>query len=150
MAEWATRRRHADAAYLERMLRTLSARTVARLITTARDDLSRAQTVLVAAIEAAAPALVEAREVVDAFHTMVRQKKATALDDWIERAAASLLASFTRGLAKDRASVHAAIATAWSNAQAEGQITKPKRVKRQMYGQGKLELLQARVIAYGA
>ena len=150
VAEWATWRRRADAANLEHLKRTPSARTVARRMTTARDDLSRAQTVLVAAIEAAAPALVEARDIVDAFHTMVRQKKATALDDWIERAAASLLASFARGLAKDRAPVHAAIATAWSNAQAEGQITKLKLVKRQMYARGKLDLLQARVIASGA
>ena len=101
-------------------------------MTTARDDLSRAQKVLVAAIEAAAPALLEARDIVDAFHNMVRQTKATALDDWIERAAASLIASFARGLAKDRAPVHAAIATAWSNVQAEGQITKLKLLKRQM------------------
>lgn len=61
VAEWATRRRRADEATLERMKRTPSVRTVARLMTSARDDLSRAQTVLVAAIEAAAPALVEAR-----------------------------------------------------------------------------------------
>ena len=40
----------------------------------------------------------------------------------------------------------AAIATAWSNAQAEGQITKLKLVKRQMYGRGKLDLLEARVV----
>ena len=52
-----------------------------RLMTTERDDLSRAQTVLVAAIEAAAPALVEARDIVDAFHIMLRQKKAAGLDD---------------------------------------------------------------------
>jgi transposase len=120
VAEWATRRRRADAASLEHLKRTPSARTVARLMTAARDELSRAQTVLVAAIEAAAPALVEARDIVDAFHTMVRQKKATALDDWLERATASLLGSFARGLRKDRAAVHAAISTAWSNAQAEG------------------------------
>ncbi|MEE3627388.1 hypothetical protein UCD39_25980 [Nitrospirillum sp. BR 11752] len=34
----------------------------------------------------------------------------------------------------------------WSNGQTEGQITKLKLVKRQMYGRGKLDLLQARVI----
>jgi transposase len=60
---------------------------------------------------------------------------------------AILVASFARGLARDRASVHAAIDTAWSNAQAEGQITKLKLVKRQMYGRGKLDLLEARMTA---
>jgi transposase len=147
VTEWAIRRRRADEANLERLKRTPSARTVARLMTTARDDLSRAQTVTVAAIEAAAPALVEAREIVEAFHAMIRKKKTAALDSWLERAGGSLVASFARGLARDRAAVYAAIDTAWSNAQAEGQITKLKLVKRQMYGRGKLDLLQARLTA---
>jgi transposase len=103
--------------------------------------------VTVAAIEAAAPALVEAREIVEAFHAMIRKKKTAALDSWLERAGGSLVASFARGLARDRAAVYAAIDTAWSNAQAEGQITKLKLVKRQMYGRGKLDLLQARMTA---
>ena len=32
------------------------------------------------------------------------------------------------------------------NGQTEGQITKLKLVKRQMYGRGKLDLLQARLV----
>jgi transposase len=44
------------------------------------------------------------------------------------------------------AAVWAAIAEPWSNGQTEGQITKLKLVKRQMYGRGKLDLLQARLI----
>ncbi len=146
VSEWATRRRRADEANLERLRRTPSARTIARLMTTARDDLSRSQTVTVAAIEAAAPALVEAREIVEAFHTMVRQKKEAALDGWLQRAGQSLIVSFANGLARDHLAVRAAISTAWSNAQAEGQINKLKLVKRQMYGRGKLDVLQARLI----
>ena len=42
--------------------------------------------------------------------------------------------------------VGAAITEPWSNGQTEGQITKLKLVKRQMYGRGKLDLLQARLI----
>jgi transposase len=40
----------------------------------------------------------------------------------------------------------AAITSPWSNGQTEGQITKLKLVKRQMYGRGKIDLLQARLI----
>jgi transposase len=40
----------------------------------------------------------------------------------------------------------AAIASPWSNGQAEGQITKLKLVKRQTYGRAKTDLLQARLI----
>ena len=92
------------------------------------------------------PALVEAREVTAAFHRMVRQKREGALEEWLERARTGLVAPFANGLARDQAAVKAAIATAWSNAQAEGQITKLKLVKRQMYGRGKLDLLEARVV----
>jgi len=53
-------------------------------------------------------------------------------------------------LARDHLAVRAAIATSWSNAQAEGQINKLKLVKRQMYGRGGLDLLQARLTAAGA
>jgi transposase len=49
-------------------------------------------------------------------------------------------------MTKDKAAVAAAIASPWSNGQTEGQICKLKLVKRQMYGRGKIDLLQARVI----
>jgi transposase len=150
VAEWATRRRRADTVNVEGLKRVPSARTIARLMTTARDDLSRAQTLTVAAIETAVPALVQARDIVEAFHTLIRRKKEESLEGWLVEAAKSLLAPFARGLARDHLAVRAAIATAWSNAQAEGQITKLKLVKRQMYGRGKLDLLQARVTAAGA
>jgi transposase len=37
-------------------------------------------------------------------------------------------------------------ANPWSNGQTEGQIIKLKLVKRQMYGSGKIDLLEARVV----
>jgi transposase len=40
----------------------------------------------------------------------------------------------------------AALTEPWSNGQTEGQITKLKLVKRQMYGRGKLDLLRARLV----
>jgi transposase len=61
-------------------------------------------------------------------------------------ARASLVASFVNGVAKDQAAVSAAITSPWSNGQTEGQVTKLKLVKRQMYGRAKLDLLQARLI----
>lgn len=54
--------------------------------------------------------------------------------------------SFANGVIKDKAAVSAAITTSRSNGQTEGQITKLKLVKRQMYGRAKLDLLQARLI----
>jgi len=144
VSEWATRRRKAEKT--EGALdRTPSSRTIARLLTIGRDDLSKSETVTVAAIEGGVPPLVEARELIAGFQAMIRKKSLADLEPWLKRAQSSLVASFANGIAKDKAAVSAAIALPWSNGQTEGQITKLKLVKRQMYGRGKLDLLQARV-----
>lgn len=128
------------------MRRTPSARTIARLMTTGRDALSRPETLTIATIEDSVPALVEARAAVAAFQIMIRKKAGEELDDWIDRAKAGLLASFASGVMKDRAAVTAAITNTWSNGQTEGQITRLKLIKRQMYGRAKLDLLESRLI----
>jgi transposase len=115
-------------------------------MTIGRDGLSKAETVTVAAIEGGVPLLVEAREIIAAFQAMIRKKSAIELEPWIEKARTSLVTSFANGIIKDQAAVTAAITSLWSNGQTEGQITKLKLVKRQMYGRGKIDLLQARVI----
>ncbi|MFN0220087.1 MAG: ISL3 family transposase [Hyphomicrobium sp.] len=146
VAEWATRRRRAEQANAETLQRLPSARTIARLMTHSRDALSKAETVIIAAIENGVPPLVQAREMIDGFHKMLRQKVTSALTPWIERARDSLVASFANGVAKDEPAVRAAISSPWSNGQTEGQVTKLKLVKRQMYGRAKIDLLQARLI----
>jgi len=50
------------------------------------------------------------------------------------------------GSAFNRGAVAAAMTQPWSNGQTEGQITKLKLVKRQMYGRAKLDLLRARLL----
>src|SRR6185437_9252623 len=121
-------------------------RTIARLMTIGRDVLTKVETVTVAAIEAGVPNLVEAREIIADFHMMIRRKAEAGLAPWIERARPSLVASFANGIVKDEAAVRAAITSLWSNGQTEGQITRLKLVRRQMYGRGKIDLLQARLI----
>jgi transposase len=113
-------------------------------MTTARDQLSKADTITIAAIEAGVPALIQARNLIDRFQTMIRRKARTELDPWIADARDSLFAPFANGILKDKAAVSAAIAEPWSNGQVEGQINKLKLVKRQMYGRAKLDRLQAR------
>lgn len=90
--------------------------------------------------------MVEARRIAADFQTMIRKKSLVDFESWLEQAQLSLVAPFANGIVKDRAAVSAAITSSWSNGQTEGQITKLKLVKRQMYGRGKLDLLQARVI----
>ena len=145
VTEWATRRRRAEKAE-NGLGYAPAARTIVRLMTLERNNLTKAQTITVAAIEERLPDLVEARGVVEGFHEMVRRKSSGDLEAWIERAAKSLVASFANGVIRDRAAIQNAITSQWSNGQTEGQITKLKLVKRQMYGRGKLDLLEARVI----
>jgi transposase len=120
VSEWADRRRRAERMDAAGLRRTPSARTIARLMTTSRDALSKAETLTIVAIEHNVPALVDARVAVEDFHTIIRKKVGDALDGWIHRAKAGLLASFASGVIKDRAAVTAAITNAWSNGQTEG------------------------------
>lgn len=78
--------------------------------------------------------------------SMIRKKVGASLEPWLERAWSSPVASFASGVRKDLAAVRVAIVSPWSNGQTEGQITKLKLVKRQMYGRAKLDLLEARLI----
>ena len=146
VGEWAMRRRRAEKADAESLRRIPSARTIARLMTIGRDTLSKAETVTVAAVETGVPTLVEAREIIAEFHMMIRRKTEAGLTSWIERARTSLVASFGSGVVKDEAAVRAAITLPWSSGQTEGQITRLKLVRRQMYGRGNIDLLQARLI----
>ena len=148
VTEWATRRRRADRNDTGTLSRIPSARTISRLMTTSRDTLSRSETVTIAAVESGVPALIEAREIIAAFHDMIRRETEGDLSAWIARGRASLVASFANGVERDISAVRAAITSGWSNGQTEGQITKLKLVKRQMYGRGKLDLLEARLLSH--
>ena len=145
VSEWSTRRRRAETATDHQLQRVPSARMIARLMTTGRDHLSKADTVTIAAIEGSVPTLVEARGLLDRFQLMVR-RKGIDLDGWIADATPSLMASFATGISKDKAAVGMALTSPWSNGQTEGQITKLKLVKRQMYGRAKIDLLEARLV----
>ena len=145
VTEWATRRRRAEKAE-NGLGHAPAARTIVRLMTLERNNLTKAQTMTVAAIEESLPDLVEARDVIESFHDLLRRKSSGDLEAWIERATKSLVASFANGVIRDRAAIQNAITSLWSNGQTEGQITKLKLIKRQMYGRGKLDLLEARIV----
>jgi transposase len=82
----------------------------------------------------------------DRFLGMIRSRMSADLEPWIRDATPSLLGSFAKGIVQDLAGVHAALTQPWSNGQTEGQNTKLKLVKRQMYGRAKLDLLRARLL----
>ena len=51
-------------------------------MTIGRDTLSKADSVTVAAIEAGASTLVEARDIIAEFHAMIRRKAVAGLTPW--------------------------------------------------------------------
>jgi transposase len=83
------------------------------------------------------------------FVSMLRERNAEELDAWLDRAAASEcpeLQRFANGIRRDYAAVRAGLTLEWSQGPVEGQVTRLKLVKRQMYGRAKLDLLRRRVL----
>ena len=83
------------------------------------------------------------------FLQLVRQRQHDAFDGWLAACQASGipdLQGFAAGLKQDEAAVRAALTTNWSNGQVEGQNTRLKMLKRQMYGRAGFALLRKRVL----
>jgi len=90
-----------------------------------------------------------ATDVAREFGRLLRERDVTALTPWLVQAEASGLAEFAAcaiSLRQDEAALVAALTLPWSNGQTEGQVTRLKLVKRQMYGRAKVDLLRRRVL----
>jgi len=94
VAEWVTRRRRNEKAGLTLSRTAPPGRLLSRLLTTRRGHLSKADALMVAAIETGVPALGVARDLMERFHRMLRAGDAGALMPWLADAGASPLASF--------------------------------------------------------
>ena len=83
------------------------------------------------------------------FALMVKQRRARRLDAWLlrtQQSASADLRGFASGIKRDYAAVKAALSLPWSQGQVEGQITRLKFLKRQMYGRARFDLLRSRVL----
>jgi transposase len=97
----------------------------------------------------ASPTLKKVYDLVQDFLSMVHKREGGRLDDWLEKIAKSGLAeleSFASGIEKDKEAVRAGLTWPINNGQVEGQITKLKLIKRQMYGKAGFPLLRKRVL----
>lgn len=91
----------------------------------------------------------QVHKAVRTFVDMVRHKQPEVLDTWLEACAessAKALRTFAAGIKQDYQAVRSALALPWSNAQTEGQVTRLKFIKRQMYGRANFDLLRQRVL----
>jgi transposase len=105
----ATRRPDDSSDPTGRVRKTPSARKIARFMTIKRDQVPRDQGSIMAKIAHDVPPLLEARDLVDRFHEMMRQQKVADLDPWIATALDSPLSSFAKGIMADHDAVQAAI-----------------------------------------
>jgi len=95
------------------------------------------------------PTLHAASELAREFGRLLRQRDAAAFDPWLARAECSGIAEFqrcARSMGQDYAAVAAALREPYSNGPTEGNVTRLKLLKRQMYGRAKPDLLRQRVL----
>jgi transposase len=96
------------------------------------------------------PELRGSAELAREFRAMVRERRGDNWDAWLTKAcgpgSAKEIRGFAEGLKKDEAAVRAALRLEWSNGQVEGQVTRLKLIKRQMFGRAKFDLLRKRVL----
>ena len=83
------------------------------------------------------------------FVTLLKERQAEVLPEWLKRAKASQVAelkSFANGIFRDYAAVYAAFTRSESNGVTEGHVNRLKFLKRQMFGRAHLDLLRVKVL----
>jgi transposase len=127
----------------------LTARQAAWLALRRPEQHEEAEAQQLAQLRAQHPAIAEAIALTQDFAQLVRQRQPTQLDPWLARAASSTLGAFQRfakGLRDDYDAVKAGVTLPWSSGPVEGQITRLKMLKRQMFGRASLALLERRFV----
>lgn len=95
------------------------------------------------------PMVAEAHDLAQELQRLVRQRQPELFDRWLERcarAAAVELQNFAFGMRREEEAIRAALSEPWSTGPVEGQITRLKSIKRQMYGRASFEVLRIRVL----
>jgi len=88
-------------------------------------------------------------DLVSDFAGMTRERQGHHLNTWISAAQASgipPLRRFATGLLADYDAVRAGLTLPWSSGAVEGNVTRIKAIKRQMYGRANFDLLRRRVL----
>lgn len=91
----------------------------------------------------------QAHELAQEFRRMVRERQGEQFDGWFEqccKATAPEMQNFAMGMRREEEAIRAALSEPWSTGPVEGQITRLKSIKRQMYGRANLDVLRIRVL----
>ncbi len=129
-------------------------RQVTRWLLTHPDHLDPASQARFDAARAQCPHLDALARHVRAFaKIMTRRQGLLELEDWLAEAEASdlpQLRSFAHGIRRDQQAVTAGLALPCSSGTVEGNASKIKMIKRQMFGRAGFPLLRKRVILHPA
>jgi transposase len=129
--------------------RRVSARQASWWFVTPPEQLTDNQRVLLQRVCQTNATLQELYQLGQQFALMVKQRRARRLDPWLRRVSQSSstdLQGFASGIKRDYAAVKMALSVPWSQGQVEGQITRLKLLKRQMYGRARFQLLRSRTL----
>jgi transposase len=120
-------------------------RQVTRWLLTRPDHLDPGDQARLAAVKASCPHLDALAGHIRSFaEMMIRRQGLLALEDWLTRVEADdqpQLRSFANGIRRDQQAVTAGLALRYSSAAMEGNVSKIKMIKRQMYGRAGFPLL---------
>jgi transposase len=126
-----------------------SANTAVWLFIRDLDSLDEIEREDLAALCSASGVLDKAYRLVQDFLSMLHKREGHRLERWLARVAKSdlpELQQFARGVERDKEAVQAGLTWEINNGQVEGQVTKIKLIKRQMYGKAGFALLRQRVL----
>lgn len=129
-------------------IKSVAPRHVAHLLTKPVSDLTAEQQWEVDWLCQSFPDLATAYQLAQEFGKIVRERLPDQFADWLEKAATSELTdfrNFATSLAKDQDAVVAGLSVSWSSGPVEGHVNRLKLIKREMFGRGKLDLLQKRL-----
>jgi transposase len=150
---WATKRRRADADALDAGVSEAAGRWKAPTINRTAFLLQADRTVLrqenrafIDRLLEKTPGLAAAANLADRLARLLRQQSSESLDDWFNDAKCTALARLAAGLWRDLEAVRGAVTMSWSTSPGEGQISRLKMIKRQMYGRAGFDLLRQRVL----
>ncbi len=127
----------------------LTARQAAWLVLRRAEPRDEEATQPLAQLRAQHVEVAEAIGLAQDFAQLVRQQQPQELEPWLGRAAKSAVGAFQRfakGLRDDYDAIKAGVTLPWSNGPVEGQITRLKLLKRQMFGRASLALLERRFV----
>ena len=147
-------RRPRLAPVVERPQRRLTPRTATRLVVLRRaEDRDAEEPEQLQRLRCSPAAVAQAVDLAEGFLALVRTRTPEQLEPWLVKARASTLPAFrhfAEKLEADLEAVRAAVRLPWSDGPVEGQISRLKMLKRQMYGRANLDLLNRRFLLLAA